>query len=81
MMASDTIDIREWKMTGDDLKKEIVNAVRDTQRYVIQTLPNKLVMTPAQYDDLQHDPEMHGFYKEQQRVYVTTENAMDVIIE
>lgn len=76
-----TIDIRDWKHTGDELKREIVEAVKSTQLLIVRPLPDKLVMTGEQYDMLQSDPEMHGMWESQQRVYVTSENAMDVIIQ
>jgi hypothetical protein len=82
-MMSDyqTIDIRDWKQQHADLKTEIVNAVKSTQSVVVRPLPDKLVMTPIQYDMLQQDPEMQGMYESNQHVYVTSENAMEVIIQ
>lgn len=77
-----TIDITNWKeKTLETLSKAIENAVWDTQRIVIRELPNKLIMTPAQYDILQEDPMMQKFYKSNEHVYVTKHNAMDVIIK
>jgi len=76
-----TIDIRDWKQTGDELKREIDEAVKSTQSVVIRPLPNKLVMTGPQYDMLQADPEMRGFWTSQERVYITPYNAMDVVIQ
>lgn len=79
--AYQTIDITDWKQnTLETLAKAIEDAVADTQRVVIRELPNRLVMTPAQYDILQEDPMMQKFYKSNEHVYVTKHNAMDVII-
>ena len=76
-----TIDIRDWKEVGEDLKQAIEQAVKNTQAVIIRELPHTIVMTGKQYDMLQTDPEMRGFWTDQQRVYVTTQNAMDVIIK
>lgn len=76
-----TIDIRDWRQTGQELKTAIWQAVKDTQLFVVRPLPNELVMTGDQYDMLQDDPEMQGMWQSQQRVYVTPDNAMDVIIQ
>ena len=75
------LDIRDWKQKGAELVKEINEAVADTQKIIIRPLPHTLVMTGAQYDMLQDDPEMRGWHGSQQRVYVTPLNAMDVVIK
>lgn len=77
----DTLDITDWKQTGWELKIEIDKAVASTQSVIIQPLPNKIIMTKAQYDMLQHDPEMIGAYKSNEHLYKTTHNLMDVIIK
>jgi hypothetical protein len=79
-MSTDTIDITDWKMKDDELKLEILKAVRSTQSLVIQPLPNRLVMTKSQYDMLQPDPDLRGIYPKEQ-IYYTPDNAMDVIIK
>lgn len=75
----DILDIRDWKQTGMELKTEISNAVAATQSVVIQPLPNKLIMTQAQYDMLESDPDLVGV-EPKERIYITPHNAMDVII-
>lgn len=76
-----TIDIREQKETGIELKKLIQQAVADTQRTIIRELPDTLVLTGPQYDSLQDDDEMRGFWTTQERVYVTELNCMNVVIK
>lgn len=76
-----TIDIRDWKQTGAELKAAIEQAVKDTQSVIIRELPHIIVMTGMQYDDLQDDPEMRGFWTDQSRVYSTQYNVMEVVIK
>lgn len=80
-MSTDILDITPWKQKGWELKVEIENAVASTQSIIIQPLPNILIMTKAQYDDLQHDPEMIGAYQSTQHLYLTPHNVMDVVIK
>lgn len=77
----DILDIRDWKQTGEALKTEIGNAVKATQSIIIQPLPNKLVMTRTQYEDLEQDPEMRSFQGSVERIFITPHNAMDVIVK
>ncbi len=75
---SDILDIRHLTETGDELKKKILVMIDDTQSPLLITpLPNLLVMTGRQYDQMQTDPDMLGRYSES-RIYVTPLNAMDV---
>lgn len=75
------LDISDWKQKGEELVKEINEAVKDTQKVIIRPLPHTIVMTGTQYDMLQNDPEMRGWHGAQQRVYITKLNAMDVVIK
>ncbi len=79
---SDLLDIRHLTDTGEDLKGEILRMVSATQSpLLIMPLPNILIMTRAQYDAMQTDPDMIGDYQySSERVYVTPLNAMDVRI-
>lgn len=79
-MSYDTIDITDCKLKGEELVTEIADRVKATQAVIIRTLPNKLVMRPDQYDELQHDIDMHGNYEEE-AVFITPHNAMDVIVK
>lgn len=77
---SDTLDIRDFKEKDDELKIAIAQAVRDTQRLVIQPLPSKIIMTYAQFDMLQPDPDLRGLYPKEQ-IYMTPDNVMEVTID
>ena len=77
---TDTIDITECKETGDELAKLIHEAVKDTQRTVVQPLPYMLRMTSAQFDMLKSDPdyapqEMNGI-----AIWITPDNVMEIHI-
>lgn len=74
------LDITDCKLKGADLRKEIADRVKDTQRVLITTLPDTLLLTQEQYDILEHDPEMVGGYGSNSRVYITPYNAMDLQI-
>lgn len=76
---NNTLDIRDLTETGLELKTAIANAVADTQRYIIRTLPDKLIMTQVQYDILEDDPDLVGTIPNE-RIYITPHNAMDCII-
>jgi len=79
--SSDYIDITPLKETGQALKQAIFNAVKDTQGVILAPLPNVLIMTKAQYDELDPDPEMQKAYKSKDRIYITPLNAMDVVVK
>lgn len=83
-----SLDITDWKQKGLELKKEILNAVKDTQRAVIRAYPNKLKMTLKQYKDLMNRPEMISQEHDGQEFYLyrtiskgKTLNVMEVEIE
>lgn len=85
---SDTIDITPLKETGLELRQAIYNAVQDTQSAVLLTpLPNILIMTFAQYENLDPYGDMVGAYQSKQRIYITRHedgkplNAMDVVVK
>ncbi len=72
------LDITPLKERGDALKKMIVQGVKDTQKWIIQDLPNELHMTRKQFEMLQTDPEMMGTHNSQDHLYMTPLNVMEV---
>jgi len=58
------LDITDWHEKGQELSKAIELAVKDTQRVVVRALPDRLIMTPAQYSDLSKNPDMLQAYNE-----------------
>lgn len=78
---TEVLDITDLRETGPELRKKIVEAVRDTQSVIITTLPNVLLMTVAQYQDLDPYGDMVGAYNSQQRLYKTEYNVMDIVVK
>lgn len=72
------LDIQDLKQGGDELKQAIVKAVKDTQLYLTRPLPDLLIMTREQYEELEDDPQMVGLKDWQSRMYVTQYNAMEL---
>lgn len=76
-----TIDATDFKETGVKLMEAIEKAVGDTQRLIIQPLPDQLQLTPAQYDELST---LAGFIPtadRKKRIYLTKYNAMEVEVK
>lgn len=82
-----TIDIRDWKEKGEELKTAITNAVKETQSVIIRALPDKLIMTEDQYNDLSGAPEMlpmhdaNGKSTQQFFLYRTEHNVMEIEVK
>lgn len=82
-----TLDITDWKQHGQALHEAIDSAVSDTQAWILQPLPNHLVMTQAQFLDLDklsgNMQEMHDYDEfgrltsSTDRLYVTSKNVME----
>lgn len=78
------LDITHLKLKGAALTQEIENMVGATQKLIIQPLPNELLMTQAQFEDLikrtgkdfTEDEESNPQPKEQ--IYRTKHNCMDI---
>jgi hypothetical protein len=73
------LDITDTKLKGEELKKEIWNRVKETQRLVIQTLPDVLRMTQDQFDELK--PDMDLMYQSNLHLYKTPDNVMEVEVK
>lgn len=76
-----TLDMRNVKELGLELNTLIQQGVKDTQSVVERPLPHTLVITGKQFDSLQTDPDMRGFWSTQERIFVTPLNVMDVVIK
>lgn len=46
------LDITSWGEKGEKLRKAIEDAFKDTQRVIVRSYPDTLVMTKKQYDEL-----------------------------
>jgi len=75
------LDITPLKEKGDDLKKMIIQGVKDTQKYVVQQLPNELLMTKAQYKMLQQDKSMMHAHESEDHLYMTPDAVMEVRVK
>jgi hypothetical protein len=75
------LNITDCKLKGDALRQEIVDRVKATQSVIIQTLPDMLVLTKEQYQELEDDSEMLPMYASKSGVYMTSENVMEVSIK
>lgn len=72
----DITDIK--KKSKEDLKKDIIEGIKDTQRVIIQQLPNELLMRVDQYKLLQDDPEMKHAFTSDNHLYWTPDAVMEV---
>lgn len=76
------LDIRDWKEKGNELKKAITQAVKDTQRVLITTLPDRIIMSKKQYKDLTGSPElMQTANGQEHSLYRTLYNVMEVQVK
>lgn len=91
LRSDEYIDITpEREVDREKLRAIIFNAVKDTQSAVLLApLPHLLVMTKAQYDILDPDPDdpevddpyIVAAYRSKDRIYLTPLNAMDIVVK
>lgn len=75
------LDITSFKIKNKaELMKEIELAVNDTQRIIIRPYPSVIKMTREQYELLQHEGNMMHTYKDNDQLYRTKYNVMEVLI-
>ena len=75
------LDITNLKETGLELRIAIIQGVKDTQRTIIQELPNELLMTKKQFKDLQKDPMLQLMYDSKDFLYQTPMSVMEVRVK
>lgn len=80
-MAMKTLDITEFKQTGEDLKREIANAVESTQSVLIQELPSEILMTAEQFKALSDDPDMLPMQGTTGKIWLTKHNVMEITVK
>lgn len=71
------LDITGFRERGSELKIAITNAVKDTQRVIIRTLPDDLIMTKKQFKMLRSTPEMMET-NAKEYLYITSYNVMEI---
>jgi hypothetical protein len=70
------LDMRVSPLIGRALTLEVAESVAATQRFIVQELPNKLVVNQAQFDSLAgYTEEMYGT---QDRMFMTPHNVMEL---
>lgn len=79
------LDIRELKQTGPALHREIEDMVSQTQAIIERPLPDEIIMTKAQFDDLVriNMPRMADTsqVETEDRMYITRGNIMEVKVK
>lgn len=79
--TGDPINISDYKnyKTVDELKSYIFSRVKDTQKFLMKPLPDKLIMNHDQFKLLGPDfKEYEGIHT---RLYFTPMNCMEVQVE
>lgn len=83
----DTIDIRDSRLKGDELKIHIIDMVKSTQFTANRLLPDKIKMTKNQFQMLSGDmlnaynPDGSLVKSSTERIYMTPLNAMNVEVK
>lgn len=76
---SPPLDITNWKQKGVELNTAIINEIKGMSESIVFTnLPSKLQMTQQQYDDLMALGKLPNMYHQEDRMYVTPYNVMEV---
>lgn len=76
-----TLDITDWKETGEELKRMITVAVKDTQRLILKPLPDIMLITKAQFDYFVTDPDIIQMYETTDLLYSTPYNVMEIRVK
>lgn len=74
---SNEFDIRGYKQKGHELAKLINDEIALSQKYILTPLPDVLVMTQEQYDDLHKIKGLEPMYKSEDQIFVTPHNVME----
>ena len=78
MQPRNTLDITSFKEKGTELHTAIENAVKSTQQYVIQPLPDWIKMRKSQFQDLAKLHNMGDMFNSEERMYITKHNIMQI---
>ena len=78
---SKPLDITGINKTGEELRQAILDGVKDTQGALMMELPDQLIMTREQFNELQPDPELQQMYQSKDFLYHTPLNAMEVWVK
>lgn len=77
---SSPFDISTWKLKGKELYDEIDKQMKGMSESTILTvpLPSKIQMRQDQYDDLHKLGRLPNMYHQEDKMYVTPYNVMEV---
>ena len=80
MQEKRVLDITTFKEKGAELHTAIENAVKSTQQFVVQPLPDWLLMKQSQFKDLARLHNMGDMFDSEERMYITKHNIMQIEI-
>lgn len=73
------LDMRSVPLVGRELKEVIFESVAHTQRFIVQELPNWLILSHKQFVSLlDYTQEMHNT---KDRIFITPLNVMEVDVD
>lgn len=73
------LDVRGVPLVGDELKRVILDSVAHTQKFIVQELPNWLILSHKQFVSLQDD--LQEMYQTKDRMFLTPLNVMEVDVD
>ena len=77
-----TLDISNWKLHGQELSNRIIKEVKSfAESKLILPIPDILMMTQDQYDDLSRLNGMYDVFYTGDKMYSTPFNVMEVRID
>lgn len=76
---SSPLDITSWKQKGEELNNAIQREIKGmAESKITFDLPSKLQLTQAQHDDLMNLSHLPNMYHQEDRMYITPYNVMEV---
>lgn len=79
-MQRKELDITDVQLKGKELIDDIENKVYETQRYAVGFLPDYLILTKKQFEDLATQLKLPNMWDTEDRMYITKYNVMEVVI-
>ena len=76
-----TLDITSYKVKGKELLELIDQAVRDTQKVILRPLPDRIIMTKDQFDDLAKIIKLPDMHNSKERMLITRYNVMEIDVK
>ena len=77
-----TLDITSWKLHGQELSDRIIKEVKSfAKSKLLVPIPDILMMTQDQYDDLNRQNGMYDVFYTEDKMYRTPYNVMEIRID